>query len=146
MITRARNILHLSIFSNLQFLKYIKIDGDFLTQIFLYIDYKKTYISNCYVITQIDNSFNSQFYQSFVGPENTQPGFSFYIKYGMSDLFEDYRLVGGFRFGANLSNTNYLLYYENLKKRLDKKLIFEVYECCNVPLSITIAHIQINFI
>ena len=78
-----------------------------------------------YVITQIDNSFNSQFYQSFVGPENVMPGFSFYIKYGMSDLFEDYRLVGGFRFGANLRNNNYLLYYENLKKRLDKKIIFE---------------------
>jgi WD40 repeat protein len=78
-----------------------------------------------YVITQIDNSFNSQFYQSFIGPENVMPGFSFYIKYGMSDLFEDYRLVGGFRFGANLRNNNYMLYYENLKKRLDKKIIFE---------------------
>jgi WD40 repeat protein len=78
-----------------------------------------------YVITQIDNSFNSQFYQAFVGPYNVMPGFSFYIKYGISDLFEDYRIVGGFRFGANLENNNYLLYYENLKKRLDKKLIFE---------------------
>lgn len=78
-----------------------------------------------YVITQIDNTFNSQFYQSFIGPENLFPGFSFYIKYGMSDLFEDYRLVGGFRFGFNLMNNNYLLYYENLKKRLDKKIIFE---------------------
>jgi len=78
-----------------------------------------------YVVTQIDNSFNSQFYQAFVGPYNVMPGFSFYIKYGMSDLFEDYRIVGGFRFGANLQNNNYMLYYENLKKRLDKKIIFE---------------------
>lgn len=78
-----------------------------------------------YVITQIDNSFNSQFYQSFVGPYNVMPGFSFYIKYGMSDLFEDYRLVGGFRFGFNFENNNYLLYYENLKKRFDKKIVFE---------------------
>lgn len=78
-----------------------------------------------YVITQIDNSFNSQFYQPFTGPDNVFPGFSFYIKYGISDLFEDYRVVGGFRFGANLRNNNYLLYYENLKKRIDKKIIFE---------------------
>jgi len=78
-----------------------------------------------FVVTQIDNSFNSQFYQSFSGPENVMPGFSFYIKYGISDLFEDYRIVGGFRFGASLENTNYLLYYENLKRRMDKKIIFE---------------------
>lgn len=78
-----------------------------------------------YVITQIDNTFNSQFYQAFVGPANVMPGFSFYIKYGISDLFEDYRIVGGFRFGANLKNNNYLLYYENLRKRFDKKIIFE---------------------
>jgi hypothetical protein len=53
------------------------------------------------------------------------PGFSFYIKYGISDLFEDYRIVGGFRFGANLNNNNYMLSYENLKRRIDKRLIFE---------------------
>jgi WD40 repeat protein/uncharacterized membrane-anchored protein len=78
-----------------------------------------------YVITQIDNSYNSRFYQAFVGPYNVMPGFSVYLKYGISDLFEDYRIVGGFRFGVNLENVNYLLYYENLKKRLDKKISFE---------------------
>lgn len=78
-----------------------------------------------FIITQVNNTFNSQFYQPFIGPQNTNPGFSFYIKYGMSDLFEDYRLVGGVRFGFNFRNNNYLLYYENLKKRLDKKIIFE---------------------
>lgn len=78
-----------------------------------------------YVITQINNTFNSQFYQNFVGPGAIYPGLSLYLKYGMSDLFEDYRLVGGVRFGFNLRNNNFLVYYENLKKRLDKRIIFE---------------------
>jgi hypothetical protein len=78
-----------------------------------------------FLITQVNNTFNSNFYQPFIGPQNLFPGFSFYIKYGMSDLFEDYRLVGGVRFGFNFRNNNYLLYYENLKKRLDKKISFE---------------------
>jgi len=78
-----------------------------------------------FVITQLNNTFNSQFYQPFIGPQNTYAGFSFYLKYGMSDLFEDYRLVGGLRLGFNFRNNNYMLYYENLKRRLDKKIIFE---------------------
>lgn len=78
-----------------------------------------------FIITQLNNTFNSQFYQPFIGPQNVYAQFSFYLKYGMSDLFEDYRLVGGFRFGFNFRNNNYLLYYENLKRRIDKKIIFE---------------------
>ena len=78
-----------------------------------------------FVITQLNNTFNSSFYQPFIGPDAIYPGFSFYIKYGMSDLFEDYRLVGGLRFGFNFRNNNYLVYYENIKRRLDKKFIFE---------------------
>ena len=78
-----------------------------------------------FVITQLNNNFNSNFYQRFTGPQNVYPGFSFYIKYGMSDLFEDYRLVGGFRLGFNLNNNNYLLYYENIKRRFDKRITLE---------------------
>jgi Tol biopolymer transport system component len=78
-----------------------------------------------YVITQIDNTFNSQFYQNFVGPGALYPGLSVNLQYGMSDLFEDYRLVGGVRFGFNLQNNNYLVAYENLKRRLDKRITFE---------------------
>ena len=41
----------------------------------------------------------------------------------MIDLFEDYRIIGGFRFPLNFNNTEYMLSYENLKSRMDKKYL-----------------------
>ncbi|MCD4664931.1 MAG: hypothetical protein K8R68_06630 [Bacteroidales bacterium] len=39
-------------------------------------------------------------------------------------MLEDYRIVGGVRLNLNLSNNEYLLSFSNLKKRLDKEMVF----------------------
>lgn len=81
-----------------------------------------------YATTQIGNSFNSQFYQQIYSNStsgNLTPGTSALFKVGMSDLFEDYKITGGFRFGFNFDNNEYLLMYQNLKRRLDKVILFE---------------------
>ena len=77
------------------------------------------------VQTQLDNSFSNQFYQLFTGPDNLNPGVSGLIKMGISDLFEDYKIVGGFRLSLNLNNNDYLLSFEDLSRRMDKKITFQ---------------------
>ncbi|MDD4645756.1 MAG: hypothetical protein PHY99_07190, partial [Bacteroidales bacterium] len=58
------------------------------------------------------------------------PGFNMLFKVGTQDLFEDYKLIGGVRFGADFESNEYLLSFENLKKRLDQEIIFhrQVYQ------------------
>lgn len=73
-----------------------------------------------YVTSQVDNSYNNNFYQLFAGPSTINPGISGLIKLGTSDLFDDYKIVGGFSLSGNLDNNNYMLTYYDLSKRLDK--------------------------
>ncbi|HEY1039724.1 MAG TPA: hypothetical protein VGF30_09985 [Bacteroidia bacterium] len=73
------------------------------------------------VVTQLDNSFLNQTYQRFTG-YYINPGFNGFFKVGMSDLFEDYRIIGGFRITTAL-NTEMFVSIENRKKLLDKQLI-----------------------
>lgn len=77
------------------------------------------------VVTQVDNSYSNQFYQPFTGPGSLNPGISALTRMGITDLFEDHRIVGGFRLALNLNNNDYLLAYENLKHRLDKRISFQ---------------------
>ncbi|MEZ4790662.1 MAG: hypothetical protein R2811_11665 [Flavobacteriales bacterium] len=77
------------------------------------------------VVTQLDNSFSNQFYQPFIGPGSLNPGLSGLTRMGISDLFEDHRIVGGFRLALDLNNNDYLIAYENLKRRLDKRISFQ---------------------
>lgn len=77
-----------------------------------------------YVLTQVDNTFSHQFYQQFSGPTTMFPGLSGLLRVGVSDLFEDYKIVGGFRLSGNLNNNDYGLRYENLAGRTDKRLQF----------------------
>ena len=76
-----------------------------------------------YIVSQVDNSFLNQSYQRYTGGGYQNPGFNGLIKMGMIDLFEDYRVIGGFRFPVNFDNTEYMLSFENLKSRLDKKYL-----------------------
>lgn len=45
-------------------------------------------------------------------------------RFGILDLFEDYRLTAGFRFSGNFDSNEYLLSFENLKGKFDKQFIF----------------------
>jgi hypothetical protein len=79
------------------------------------------------LVNQIDFSYLNNTYQSFSGVGNPifiNPGFNALFKVGVTDLLEDYRITGGVRFSVDIANTEYLLSFENLKKRLDKQLLF----------------------
>jgi len=46
------------------------------------------------------------------------------FKIGTQDLFEDYKITGGVRFGGDFNSNEYLLSVQNLKHRWDHELIF----------------------
>jgi len=84
-----------------------------------------TAFSTDYFMTQLDNSYLNVNYQPFTGggPIYTNPGFNVLFKIGISDLFEDYKIVGGIRLSGNFNSNEYFLSFENLKKRLDKQIV-----------------------
>ncbi|HQP04444.1 MAG TPA: hypothetical protein PLP11_07560 [Bacteroidales bacterium] len=86
--------------------------------------YVTTFYTN-YVVNQIDFGFLNSSYQQFTGSAfYFNPGFNILFKLGAKDLFEDYRITGGVRFSANFDSNEYLLSFEDLKKRLDRQYIF----------------------
>jgi len=79
------------------------------------------------MVNQLDFSYLNASYQTFTGGKNPifiNPGFNALFKVGLTDLLEDNRIVGGFRFSLDFNQTEYLLSYEMLKKRLDKQITF----------------------
>ncbi len=77
------------------------------------------------VVTQLDNSYLGTNYQRFTGggsPVYLNPGLNLLFKIGLSDLFEDKRIVAGFRIAGSLDN-EYLLSFENRTKQIDKQLV-----------------------
>ncbi len=79
-----------------------------------------------YVVSQIDNSFLNANYQKFAGggsPIYLNPGINAFFKVGVSDLFEDYRIVGGIRFSGDLNSNEFFLSRENRIKNIDKQVI-----------------------
>lgn len=86
--------------------------------------YQTAFYTNV-LVSQVDFSFLNSSYQVFNGGGNYyNPGFNALIKIGTTDLFEDYKVTGGLRFSADFESNEYLLSFENLKKRLDKQLVF----------------------
>lgn len=85
--------------------------------------YKPTFYLND-VTSQVDFSMLNQSYQPFNGgPFYFNPGMSLFTTIGVDELFDNYRLKAGFRWGFN-GSIEYLLSAENLEKRLDKQLIY----------------------
>ncbi len=77
------------------------------------------------VITQADFSFLNTSYQQFEGgssPIYLNTGFNALFMLGINDLFEDYRITGGFRIGWNLRTYEFMFSYENLSRRLDRQI------------------------
>lgn len=77
------------------------------------------------VVSQVDNSFLGTNYQRFAGggsPVYLNPGLNALFKIGLSDLFEDKRIVAGFRIAGTLDN-EYLLSWENRIKKVDRQLV-----------------------
>ena len=96
--------------------------------IFSYNFHPRIYLTSFYTnsfVGQVDFGFLSNSYQPFTGgPYYFNPGFNIFFKIGTTDLFEDYKITGGVRFAGNFDSNEYLLSFENQKKRLDKQIVF----------------------
>lgn len=89
-------------------------------------NYRVEYFIND-MISQIDFNYINYSYQPFTGgggPIYLNPGFNVFFQLGINDLMEDHRFVGGVRLNISLENNEYLFSYSNLKKRLDKEIVF----------------------
>ncbi len=91
-------------------------------------------------VGQIDFNFLNYTYQPFTGfssPSSTMQnivtspmnafinsGLNLFLKFGVIDLFEDYRITGGVKLSPDLVNNEYVLSFSNVKKRLDKEIVF----------------------
>lgn len=78
------------------------------------------------MVTQLDNSVINTYYQPITpsGENLFNPGLNGMFQYSLLDLFEDYRLTGGFRIPLALGGFDYFLTYEALKRRLDHRITF----------------------
>jgi Tol biopolymer transport system component len=88
---------------------------------------QKIYLTSFYpdeLVSQIDFSWLNDMYQSYnFGAYYFNPGMNVLTKIGISDLFEDYKLVGAFRIGVDFQSFEFLLSLEDLKNRWDKQYI-----------------------
>jgi Tol biopolymer transport system component len=85
----------------------------------------ETSFYNNYIVNQIDFSFLNNSYQVYSGGSPYfNPGVNVMTRFGTLDLFENYRITGGFRFSGNFDSNEYLLSVENLQGTFDKQLIF----------------------
>lgn len=85
----------------------------------------ETSFYNNYIVEQIDFSFLNNSYQVYSsGAPYYNPGINSLMRFGIVDLFENYRITGGFRLSGNFDSNEYLLSIENLKGKFDKQLIF----------------------
>lgn len=77
------------------------------------------------ITSQVDNNYLTPMYQRFGGTAGYfQPGINGLFKIGLTDVFEDYRIIGGFRYSGDFSNNEYLLVFDDLSKQLDKRYTF----------------------
>ena len=79
------------------------------------------------IVSQIDFNYLNYGYQPFTNPKTPiyiNNNFSAFIKLGIMDLFEDYRLVGGINLKPNLQNNEYFLTFSDYKNRIDKDYTF----------------------
>lgn len=80
-----------------------------------------------FLVSQIDNSYLENIYLPYNPnqPVSTfNKGANAFVMFGINDHFNDIKVNGGFRLQTNLDGVDFLLSVENLKKRLDKKLIY----------------------
>ncbi len=105
--------------------KYANVDLDTARLHFPAIRIYETAFYKDYTANQLDFGFLNKGYQYFNGSGMYyNPGLNGMFKIGIKDLFEDYRITGGFRFSADFTSNEYLLSFENLKKRIDKQVIY----------------------
>jgi hypothetical protein len=90
--------------------------------------------------TQFDFDYATDLYQPYNGGPYIMPGMGAFLKVGMLDVFEDYKLEGGFRYSFNGSGTEYFLSLDDRSKRLDKKYIIQRQSLVNNNRTDSILH------
>lgn len=87
-------------------------------------EYRPPKFFNDYLVSGFNNNVLVTRYQPYTGGNgpiqlsNNDP-FNGIIRLGTSDLFEDWKIAGGFRVSTDLSNNEYILTTQYLKKRID---------------------------
>lgn len=84
----------------------------------------KLKFSNDYVISGVTNNVLINRFQPYTGgsgPIQLGNGSNLNLTFriGISDLMEDIKFIGGFRMGTNLRDNDYLLSFQNYRKKLD---------------------------
>ena len=88
-------------------------------------EYRPPKFFNDYVVAALNNTVyvvnKYQPMQGGAGPINPSNGnqINGLIRMGTADLFEDYKISGGFRIAPNLRDNDILFEFTNLRKRLD---------------------------
>ena len=75
------------------------------------------------VLMQLNPTFNNQSYQRISENGFQNAGLDGFSIINAKDVFEDYRIIGGFKGPIQINNTGYLLIFEDLKSRLDKQYL-----------------------
>lgn len=78
------------------------------------------------LITQADFSFLNTSYQQYTGTEDPiylNTGLNALLMVSIQDLFENYRITGGFRLSFDLSGNEFMLSYEDLSRRFDHQIV-----------------------
>jgi WD40 repeat protein len=73
------------------------------------------------ITSTMDFNFANSLYQPFNGGPYTNPGIGVLMKVDMLDLFQDYKIQGGFRYGFNNSNLEFFLSLFDRSRRLDRR-------------------------
>jgi hypothetical protein len=86
-------------------------------------DYRMKFSSD-YVLAGFTNNVLINRYQPYAGGSgpiqlNNGNDLNLTFRVGTSDLFEDIKFVGGFRFGTNLKDKDVFMSFQNFRKRLD---------------------------
>ena len=79
------------------------------------------------IVSQVDFNFLNYGYQPFTNPQSpiyVNNNFSALLKFGIMDLFEDYRLIGGVNLKPNLKNNEFFLTFSDYTNRIDKDYTF----------------------
>jgi hypothetical protein len=86
--------------------------------------YQRTFFTD-ELVSQVDFSFLSSSYQTFTGGAvYFNPGLNGLIKIGVTDLLEDYKIIAGVRLSLDFKSNEYLVSFENLKKKIDEQYVF----------------------
>lgn len=102
-------------------------------------EYRPPKFFNDYLVSGFNNNVlitRYQPYQGGFGPvrlSNNDP-LNGILRVGTSDLFEDWKFAGGFRISPDLTNNEYVLTTQYLKKRLDYSLTYYRNAVRNPPL------------